>query len=54
MHSDGKGLGTAVQARLRRLEIAQGFTPDVALIDIGLPGIDGFQLAQHLRELPAL
>lgn len=107
VHSDGKGLGTTVQARLPvvcahagapnagqagtlaamrillvddntealralgmllemdghevklaasgedALEIAQGFTPDVALIDIGLPGIDGFQLAQHLRELPA-
>ncbi|GAB7549784.1 hybrid sensor histidine kinase/response regulator [Cupriavidus sp. 8B] len=107
VHSDGKGLGTMVQARLPvvcahpgtssagqsgklaamrillvddnteglralgmlleldghevklavsgedALEIAQGFTPDVALIDIGLPGIDGFELAQHLRKMPA-
>ena len=107
VHSDGKGLGTLVQARLPvvcagpveagaaqpgtlpalrillvddntealralgmlleldghevrlaasgedALDIAGGFTPDVALIDIGLPGIDGFQLAQSLRALPA-
>ncbi|WP_420993051.1 hybrid sensor histidine kinase/response regulator [Cupriavidus sp. 30B13] len=34
------------------LAIAAGFTPDIALIDIGLPGIDGFELAQRLRQLP--
>lgn len=29
------------------------FTPDLALLDIILPGIDGATLAQRLRELPA-
>ena len=28
------------------------FRPDVALIDIGLPGIDGYRLAGLLRALP--
>ena len=30
------------------LEIARGKTPAVALIDIGLPGIDGYEVARRL------
>ena len=33
------------------LEIARLFHPDVALLDIGLPVMDGYELAQHLRDL---
>jgi CheY-like chemotaxis protein len=32
------------------LELAQRNTPDVALIDIGLPGIDGYEVARQLRR----
>jgi signal transduction histidine kinase len=35
------------------LQLAQHFVPDVALIDIGLPAMDGYELARRLRELPA-
>jgi CheY-like chemotaxis protein len=38
--------GPAALARL------QSFHPDVALIDVGLPGIDGYTLARMARELP--
>ncbi|MDP1551224.1 MAG: PAS domain S-box protein [Nitrosomonas sp.] len=31
---------------------AQTFEPDVILLDIGLPDIDGYQVARKLRELP--
>jgi CheY-like chemotaxis protein len=31
------------------LEAAQEFRPDVALLDIGLPGMDGYELARRLR-----
>ena len=33
------------------LEIAQAKAPTVALIDIGLPGIDGYEVARRLRAL---
>ncbi|MEC5409436.1 ATP-binding protein [Paraburkholderia sp. MPAMCS5] len=31
---------------------AQAETFDVCVIDIGLPGMDGYELARHLRDLP--
>ena len=37
---------------LRALECAQQFRPQVCLLDIGLPGIDGLELARRLRALP--
>jgi CheY-like chemotaxis protein len=30
------------------------FRPDTVLLDIGLPGMDGYEVAQHIRELPGL
>ena len=29
---------------------ADDFRPEVALLDIGLPGKDGYEIAQHMRE----
>jgi CheY-like chemotaxis protein len=34
------------------LEMASAFRPDVVLLDIGLPGMDGYQVAMRLREKP--
>jgi PAS domain S-box-containing protein len=36
------------------LRIAAELRPDVALLDIGLPVMDGYELARHLRALPGL
>ena len=36
------------------LETAAAFRPDVVLLDIGLPGLDGYQVAQRLRGDPNL
>ena len=36
------------------LRVAAEFTPDIALLDIGLPVMDGYELASHLREIPGL
>ena len=34
------------------LKIADQFRPDVVLLDIGLPGMNGFEIATRLRRLP--
>ena len=36
------------------LETARDRAPEVALVDIGLPVIDGYELAARLHELPGL
>lgn len=36
------------------LETAQTFRPDLVLLDIGLPKLDGYQVAQKMREHPQL
>jgi PAS domain S-box-containing protein len=35
------------------VEIASEFHPDAAIVDIGLPGMDGYGVAQKLQESPA-
>jgi PAS domain S-box-containing protein len=37
---------------LHALEIAHEFEPDIVLLDIGLPGLDGFHVARRLRKIP--
>lgn len=34
------------------LRVAKKFTPQLVVLDIGLPGIDGYEVAQRLREMP--
>jgi CheY-like chemotaxis protein/two-component sensor histidine kinase len=36
------------------LQIVQTFAPDIAFLDIGLPVMDGYELARQLRRIPAL
>lgn len=36
------------------LEAAQSFKPDIALIDISLPQMDGYEVARRIRQLPGL
>jgi signal transduction histidine kinase/ActR/RegA family two-component response regulator len=39
---------------LQALELAEQFRPDAAFLDIGMPGLNGYQTARRLRELPGL
>jgi DNA-binding NarL/FixJ family response regulator len=36
------------------LELAAQLRPDVVLLDLGLPGIDGFEVARRLEPGPAI
>ncbi|MFZ6732709.1 ATP-binding protein [Undibacterium sp. Ji42W] len=37
---------------LAALQLVPAFQPQVCLLDIGLPGMDGYELAERLRQLP--
>ncbi len=36
------------------VDIARTFRPDVVLLDLGLPGLDGFEVCSRIRTDPAL
>src|SRR5262249_23682279 len=36
------------------LTVAAEFPPDIVLLDIGLPGMNGYEVAQRLRDIPGL
>jgi CheY-like chemotaxis protein len=44
----------AVHSPAAAIELIDAFHPDVALLDIGLPEMDGFELVRRLRQRPAL
>ncbi|MFM0729773.1 response regulator [Paraburkholderia sediminicola] len=52
LESDGYDVRIAHEAA-HALEIAAQFGPEIVLLDLGLPGMDGFQLAQEMRQRAA-
>ncbi|MGQ3095816.1 MAG: ATP-binding protein [Roseateles sp.] len=53
LRADGHEVRTGFSAP-DALAMAKAWRPDVALLDIGLPGMDGYEVARRLRaELPA-
>ena len=51
--ADGYVTRTAYDGK-SALSAAIEFRPDVVLLDIGLPDIDGYQVAQAMRQHPGL
>jgi PAS domain S-box-containing protein len=55
MFLEANGFEVAVEHdAMRALALAEQLAPDVCLLDIGLPGMDGNELARRLRQLPQL
>jgi CheY-like chemotaxis protein/nitrogen-specific signal transduction histidine kinase len=50
LQANGHEVRTA-QDGASALLLVKDFQPDVAIVDIGLPGMDGYELARRLREL---
>jgi len=44
----------AAYSGLAALDVVRGFVPDVAFLDLGLPGMDGHELARRFRQDPTL
>jgi CheY-like chemotaxis protein len=52
---EDRGHATCVASDgLSALALAEDFQPHVGLLDLGLPGMNGFELAARLREVPGL
>ncbi|HEX2223414.1 MAG TPA: ATP-binding protein [Thermoanaerobaculia bacterium] len=51
MGMTGHEVRTAYDGQFALVE-ARAFEPDVVVLDIGLPGMDGYQVAHHLRQEP--
>ena len=47
----GNEVGTAHDG-VSAVDTAAAFHPDVVLLDIGLPGLDGYEVARRLRDEP--
>lgn len=51
LQAEGHEVDTA-NSGTKAIERAQAFRPRVVLLDIGLPDMDGYEVAQRLRQLP--
>jgi CheY-like chemotaxis protein len=52
LETDGHEVATARDGR-EGITVLAVFHPDVALVDIGLPQLDGYEVAREVRKLPA-
>jgi len=53
LETSGHEVEVAYSAQ-KALEMAVAHQPDIVLLDIGLPDMDGYEVAKHLRQTPEL
>jgi CheY-like chemotaxis protein len=53
LRSNGYNVETARNGA-EALELATGFCPEVVILDIGLAGMNGYQVARRFRKIPAV
>lgn len=53
LENDGHDVVTADNGSVA-LALAASFTPDVVILDIGMPGMDGYEIARRLRLDPSM
>jgi CheY-like chemotaxis protein len=53
LKSDGHNVEFAING-YAAIDIARRFRPDVVLLDLGLPGLDGFEVCRRIKSEPAL
>lgn len=46
--------GMVAHEGVTALEIARDLNPDVVLLDIGMPGMDGYEVCRQLRRMPGM
>jgi two-component system CheB/CheR fusion protein len=51
LEDEGHDVATAADGP-QALEQARSFVPEIVLLDIGLPGMDGYEVARRLRSVP--
>ena len=51
LEADGHRVGTAADGQ-QALDLLAAFAPDVVILDIGLPLLDGYEVARRMRQTP--
>ncbi|HLP96481.1 MAG TPA: response regulator [Saprospiraceae bacterium] len=39
---------------IQALEVAEAFQPDILILDVMMPGLNGFEVGQKIRQMPSL
>ena len=53
LHREGYEVHKAYNGQ-EALDTLQSLVPDVVVLDVMMPGIDGFEVARRIRQIPAL